>query len=146
MNSVRLKLDRKDRPLLDRFTFFFDKDGFPRCSVGQRNLQILAVDLVLGNDRRKAWVEYKDGDKTNLKRSNLMVTSKTLINYRLKKRANTSSRYKGVSWKTYHQKWMAYYSNRGKQFYLGMFDSEEDANVARIEAMEKLLAPKRKDG
>lgn len=145
MANIKLQLDSVDVQFLSRFTVFLDKDGFPCIALGQRSeRQVRVVDLILGDVRRKRWVDYKDGDKLNLKRVNLLITNKTAINYRLKKRRNTTSQYKGVSWHKHHEAWRAYASNAGKQYHLGFFDNEEDARVAHDEFIENLLATNRR--
>lgn len=44
--------------------------------------------------------------------------------------SNKSSKYKGVSWHVRCNKWEVQIVSKGKSFYIGLFDNEEDAAIA----------------
>ena len=55
-----------------------------------------------------------------------------------KLRFDNTTGYKGVKWHSQCQKWEARISNQGKQFYLGLFVTPEDAHAAYCEAARLL--------
>lgn len=72
-------------------------------------------------------VDHIDGDKTNCQRYNLRTATQGQNATNRRKRAGTSSQFKGVSWYTKIGKWRAYYNRNGRTLYLGNFDDEEAA-------------------
>lgn len=54
------------------------------------------------------------------------------------KQSNNTSGYKGVSWHIGSSKWRAYITKDGKQYYLGYFDTTEEAYTAYCEASKEL--------
>ena len=73
-------------------------------------------------------VDHIDRDKTNNNLSNLrMVTHQ-------KNTFNTKA--KGYTWHKTRQKWMAFIGKDGKQHYLGLFTTEEEAHQAYLDAKE----------
>lgn len=77
-------------------------------------------------------VDHKDGDGLNNQRSNLRPASTAQNNRNTTKRANTSSRFKGVYWHKSTGKWQARIGTgvSGQHIYLGEFESELDAAKA----------------
>ncbi len=77
----------------------------------------------------KKGVDHIDLNGLNNQRRNLrFVTMSQNANNR-GPRINTSSQYKGVSWKTANNKWQARIGNNPR-YYLGLFDSETEAAKA----------------
>jgi hypothetical protein len=75
-------------------------------------------------------VDHIDGDGLNNQRSNLRVCSQAENGRNRRKqrtRAETASRFKGVSWDKTNQKWRARIVLGGKQRSLGNFRCEEQA-------------------
>lgn len=54
-----------------------------------------------------------------------------------KKRIDNTSGYKGVSFHQKNKKWVAEIQSNKKRYYLGLFDSREDAHAAYVEAAKK---------
>lgn len=73
-------------------------------------------------------VDHIDGNGLNNQKSNLRIVThrQNMQNLHIK----TTSKYPGVSWHNASKKWQAAIMIEGKQFHLGIFDSEEKAYEA----------------
>jgi len=91
--------------------------------------QLVAI-VFLGHKRcgYKLVVNHKDIIKTNNKLSNLEIVThrkNTSLDH-----LKSSSQYVGVYWNKSAKKWMAQCKANGKRYYLGLYDDENDANIA----------------
>lgn len=79
-------------------------------------------------------IDHIDMNFNNNKWSNLRFANKSLnmMNRGLQK--NNKSGCKGVGFDKIRNKWAAYVTANGRRFYLGRFDSKEDAIAARLAA------------
>lgn len=81
------------------------------------------TDAPLGTE-----VDHYDGDSLNNQRRNLRVCSRVQNARAFRvKAADTTSKFRGVSWDNTRAKWFSKIESEGKQFPLGRFDNEEDA-------------------
>lgn len=71
--------------------------------------------------------DHKDGDGLNNRRSNLRAATGQQNNCNCRKRAGTSSQFKGVSWGTRDEVWSARIRVNWKLLSLGYFTEELDA-------------------
>jgi hypothetical protein len=76
-------------------------------------------------------VDHRDGDGLNNTRENLRLATSAENQRNAKKRRDTSSRFKGVSWNERRGKWLAYTQVDGKPLHLGYYVSENHAARAR---------------
>jgi len=74
-----------------------------------------------------------DNRKANLRTATHMQNSYNRIHFR----KNSSSKYKGVSWKKRTKKWNVQISHNGKSKFIGSFDNEIEAAKAYDEAAKK---------
>lgn len=74
-------------------------------------------------------IDHIDGNGLNNCRANLRPANHSLNAMNTKKRLGTTSKYKGVS-KLSHGKWKAQIYLNQKAFYLGCFNTEEEAALA----------------
>jgi hypothetical protein len=72
-------------------------------------------------------VDHANGDRSDNRRSNLRIATQSQNLGNSRKRAGTTSRYKGVSWHKQNKKWVAYIGVDGSLHHLGCFTSEEAA-------------------
>ncbi len=102
----------------------FFKDGKRKAKTVHR----LVAQAYLPDYCEELDVDHIDRDKTNNNFSNLrMVTTQ-------QNAFNTKA--KGYYWHKHSQKWMAQIKKGGKSHFLGLFDKEEDAHQAYLDAKE----------
>ncbi len=85
-------------------------------------------------------VDHINNDKNDNRLINLQLIHNSL-NIKKKiivKKANCTSKYLGVNWNGKDKRWMSRISINGKQKYLGGFLTENEANEARINALNNL--------
>jgi hypothetical protein len=88
--------------------------------------QILGLSV---GDRR--YVDHINGDKLDNRKANLRIVTPQQSAQNTSPRRNSSSKYRGVTWRKEKNKWAAQAQLGGKNYYLGLFDSEiEAARVA----------------
>ena len=87
----------------------------------------LVAETFLEADNKRNDVDHIDGDKTNNNISNLRWATHS-ENMQNKRAA------KGYTWHRQHNKWMAQISVNKKVIFLGLYDTEEDARQAYLDA------------
>ena len=85
---------------------------------------------ILGLKDPEVPVDHRNHDGLDNQKSNLREASGNKNQSNMRKQADRSSRYKGVSWRKDNSKWAAYIRNDGHLFHLGYFANEEDAAQA----------------
>ena len=83
-------------------------------------------------------IDHISGDRSDDRPSNLRLVSKTINQRNAKKRIDNTSGYTGVSWHRASGKWASRY---GMDIWIGLFDTAEEAYIARkahIEAHPEL--------
>ena len=81
----------------------------------------------LPNPQNKKFVDHIDGDRKNNKLSNLRWATPKENGANKTKRANTSSKYKGVHFNKKMLKWQANLRTNGKTYHIGCYNNEQDA-------------------
>jgi hypothetical protein len=72
-------------------------------------------------------IDHKNWNGLDNRRENLRICTPQQNSFNQKKRKDTSSKYKGVSWSSQTGKWKSTITHNGKTHYLGRFDSAEEA-------------------
>ena len=83
-------------------------------------------------------VDHKDRSGFNNRRKNLRPATTSQNKRNSDSYRNSSSKYKGVHWNKQCKKWKAQIVHEGKNYYLGLFDSEIAAAMAYDEASCRL--------
>lgn len=93
--------------------------------------------FVLGSDPEEGEITFKNKNKLDCRKNNLIIVSRLELNRRRRPSINSRSKYKGVDWQKSNKKWRARIQVKGKQIHLGLFDDEDDAakayNAAALE-------------
>jgi hypothetical protein len=76
-------------------------------------------------------VDHRDGDGLNNTRRNLRLASDSQNQWNRRASKNNTSGFIGVIWDKPRQKWRAQLNVRGRQIFVGRFNSAEDAAHAR---------------
>lgn len=111
-------------------------------TVKELRMHRIVLERKLGRRlKKKEMVDHIDGNGLNNSRSNLRVATnaQNSENQRKKANANTSSKFKGVSWHKSTRKWRAYIRHKYKCVHLGLFRSETDAAKAYDRRAKKLF-------
>lgn len=75
-------------------------------------------------------VDHINGNALDNRVSNLREASRSQNMWNRRKNKNGTSLYKGVCWHKQHNKWIANIQVNKKRYFIGLFDSEEDAAEA----------------
>lgn len=83
-------------------------------------------------------IDHIDGNPLNNKVSNLRLVDYNQNSLNRMGNKGASSKYKGVCFAKYTNRWRSLITNKGKTYHLGYFDKEEDARDAYREAAIKI--------
>lgn len=103
-------------------------------SRDKTNRSIFLHRLILNVSGRDTFVDHINWDKSDNRRINLRVATKSENNTNIKRKANNSTGYTGVTLNKRTGRYIARISKNGKRILLGTFDEFEDAVTARHEA------------
>jgi hypothetical protein len=97
--------------------------------------RVVAFAFVPGHDAVHSWTDHIDGNKLNNRVENLRWCSPTenARNRRIMK--NNTSGVTGVYFNKPTGKWMAYIRTQGKMQYLGIYETKEEAEFVRAQAV-----------
>jgi hypothetical protein len=125
-------VDDEDYPVLSRYDWYLLK-----TKVGNRYAHTKIDDnwvymhqMVLPSPSVDLTPDHKDGDGLNNQKENLRLATKSQQGFNSKKRKNTSSTYRGVSWSERDKCWRAQIMVNHKYIHLGTFQSEISAAKA----------------
>lgn len=83
-------------------------------------------------------VDHINGDSLDNRLGNLRIATRRQNAKNTGPRPNSSSQYKGVSWKAQMGKWVAQITNNYKKIHIGYFSNEEDAARAHDTVAKEL--------
>lgn len=117
------KVDISDFVVLNEFNWGLSVNGYVYRDVN--GVRIYMHRLILdGNE-----IDHINRDKLDNRKENLRsVTHQQNMQNASRTRGNYTSKYRGVSWSKERSKWVAKATLNGKQFPLGRYDSEAEAN------------------
>ena len=75
-------------------------------------------------------VDHVSRDTLDNRRCNLRLATRSQNQINTRKIIGTTSKYKGVSWKTSNRKWVAQIQSNKKKIFIGYFDYETQAALA----------------
>lgn len=100
-------------------------------TVDGRRTSLQMHRLIMGVvDQPEVFVDHINRNTLDNRRANLRLLTPAESAQNKGKYANSTSRYRGVSWFAPNQKWVAKGGKGGKVFHLGYFENEEEAGNA----------------
>ena len=90
--------------------------------------------LIMNVTNQSIYVDHSNWDKSNNRKSNLRIATKSENNTNIKRKTNNTSGYTGVTVNKRTGKYVARITKNKRRIYLGTFNSFEDAINARHEA------------
>lgn len=135
-SGEKILVSDRDFPLLRKFNWFLDTNGYPYTRA--------VITKFILDPRRDRVRDHRNDDKLDNRRRNLQLITQAqnIQKARPSKAASKSSRFRGVSWHKAMKQWRATLSfrKRGqkkKQISLGYYDSEQAAAKAYNRGAQK---------
>ena len=127
-------VDASDLPLVRDYCWHINKNGYVvACAKNGASPELRLHRFVTGVTDDTVCVDHKNWDKTDNRKSNLRLATKSQNNINIKRRIDNTSGYTGVS-VTRGGKYLARISIDGARYYLGVYEFFEDAVKARHDA------------
>lgn len=98
---------------------------------------VILSHYILGEPKCNEIISFKNGDKLDFRKSNLIIKSRYSMAVIGRGRKGSISKYKGVTWNKHKNKWQAQIKINGKNMFLGRFSNEDDAARKYNEAVRK---------
>lgn len=143
-SKVKVKIDKEDLARVEKYTWRVTKGstGRPRVVTSIRGpdgpRSITLGRYLLKPAKNKQVYPRRFNDGLDYRKSNLVIcTLKERQRLLAKRRAKTSSKYKGVSYAQGQSSWKAGIEVNGKSINLGAFKNEKDAAMAYNKAALK---------
>lgn len=120
--GVCVLIDDQDLPLVLDVRWSLNGAGYVQSRLG-------LLHRVITGAQKGEVVDHINGDITDNRRCNLRLCRQSQNGANRRKAGNTSSQYKGVTWRKDTQKWMARITSRqtGRLISLGCFEDEIEA-------------------
>lgn len=122
-NGFETYVDAADHEWLSQWNWHLD-NGYAIRRVGRKTVYL--HHLILEAPEGMI-VDHKNRNRLDNTRTNLRLSTRAENARNTGKQRNTSSRFKGVDYSRYNEKWRARLRCHGKRISLGYFDVEEDA-------------------
>lgn len=121
-------VDDKDYEEFNKWKWKLDKSGCATRSKYKNSLYRLHREIM--NCSKGMVVDHINGDRLDNRRENLRICTYQQNSFNSKKHYGSTSKYKGVSYKKDHKRWMAcIYLNR-KFKHIGYYNTEDEAAMA----------------
>lgn len=130
-------IDAEDFNRVKNYCWRKDRKGYIVANSRNGSNKIIWLHRVIMKAKDNEIVDHINWDKSNNKKSNLRIATKTQNNINIKRKSNNTSGYTGVS-VLKNGKYRSAISINGKKYHLGTFDRLEDAVKVRHKA-EQIL-------
>lgn len=108
-------------------------NGYPAHGIWESATQKTVIEYLhrkILDVPKGMYADHVDRDVLNAQKSNLRIVTNRQNGMNIRKRDNTSSQYKGVTWDKSRNKWLSRFSYNQKPFFIGRFDKEHHAAMA----------------
>lgn len=130
-------IDDEDLNKISPFHWSYHGDGYAARGYHENGkLVILKMhQAILGKQADGFVIDHINGNKLDNRRCNLRVVTQQQNTFNMKKRiapirGENPSRFKGVVWRNDRKKWRSCITFNGKRYYLGLYDTEQEAALA----------------
>jgi predicted RNA methylase len=130
IDGHEILIDRKDVKNLDVSKIRVNSNGY--VDYGRRKLHRVIIDPPIGAD-----IDHKNRNKLDNRRCNLRICLHSQNLYNRPKQANNTTGFKGVSFNKKYRKYEASIKANGEKYYLGSFNTAEEAAQAYNKAAKK---------
>lgn len=121
-------VDDEDFPVVSRFRWFAHFNGRKWYAMRETAGQVIRMHrLILGADCDGKFVDHRNGDGLDNRRSNLRAATKSQNAVNRGARSNSKHGLVGISFDKRRKKWEAAVSPSGKKIHLGRFATKEEA-------------------
>jgi hypothetical protein len=121
-------IDSEDYNKVRNYCWYLDSHGYARSRDFYKGTKrLVALHRVILDVPDYLYVDHVDGNTLNNTKGNIRVYSMAENNRNMCKKEGTKSKYKGVAWRKDRNKWKSLIKYNAKNYYLGLFDKEEDA-------------------
>lgn len=128
--------DPDDFVELNQWAWTLHRGGYvARVGIGKKSILMHRVIMGLeprGTVQVSLEVDHINGDRLDNRKQNLRVVTRAENAQNLRPRDGGTSRFRGVSFDRRAGKWRAEVTIFYKKHYLGLFDTEDEANAAAI--------------
>jgi AP2-like factor, euAP2 lineage len=144
VSGHKVKIDQEDRELIEQHTWRVITSPHGRyrvvssMKIGGKIKTITLGNFLMKPPKGKQVYSRRFNEGLDFRKENLIVcTMKERQRLLPKRKINTSSRFRGVSWQQSSKKWRAAIQVEGKNINLGEYKTEESAAVAYNQAAKK---------
>ena len=125
-------IDADDFQMVKNYCWRKNKHGYIVANKrSSTNKTILLHRIVMNVDDDNILVDHKYWDKTDNRKSNLRLATKSNNNININRRKDNTSGYTGVTYNKRNNKYTARISKNGKRIFIGYFNTLEEAVEAR---------------
>jgi hypothetical protein len=123
-HMIYVQVDDEDYELLNRYDWWICRTKYTAYAQTKIDDKIILMHRLILPLTGGLTVDHKDGNGLNNQKENLRPATVSQQKQNSRKQADTSSVYKGVHWNSADRVWVAAIYIKGKQKYLGRFQSE----------------------
>lgn len=128
-------IDKEDFDKVKNYCWRREKRGYIIANSRNGENKIVWIHrIIMSVTDEQILVDHKSWDKSDNRKTNLRLATKSQNNINIKRKSNNTSGYTGVTYNKRSNKYIARISKDNKRIFLGSFDSIEEAIKARHEA------------